>query len=101
MWLNAIITLTVYGHRACRTKVLGLACGGAGLLRTATEVAMAVMATQGQVDREGQVEDGSGPVQKVGEQVEKSQRQVQWQQRNSLGDSQRPRVCVCVCVMSR
>lgn len=57
MWLNAIITLTVYGHRAFRTSVLGLASGGAGLLRMAGEVAMA---TQGQVDIRG---DGSGPAQ--------------------------------------
>lgn len=85
MWLNAIITLTVYGHGAFSTNVLGFVCAGAGLLRMAVEVAMSKKGMQGQVDIEGQVEDGSGPVQKVGEQVENSQGQVQWQQRSSLG----------------
>jgi hypothetical protein len=59
---------------------------------------MATMTMQGQVDIEGQVEDGLGPVQKVGEQVENSQGQVQWQQRNSLGQPKARHVCVCVCV---
>lgn len=61
----------------------------------ATEVGMATMATQGQVDIQGQMEDGSGPVQKVGEQVENRQGQVQWQQRNSLGTA-KGQVYACV-----
>lgn len=66
MWLNAIITLTVYGHGAFRTKVLGLACAGAGLPSMAAEVATPMMAMQGQVGTERQVEHGSGRLRRWG-----------------------------------
>lgn len=86
MWLNAIITLTVYGHRAFRTKVLGFACEGAVLPRMTAEVAKTM---QGQVDIEWQVENGSG--------LYRTRWRSKWEtakgqcsgSREQLGDSQR------------
>lgn len=50
MWLNAIITLTVYGHRAFRTQVLGLARGGGWVAESASRGGRG---NAGRVDAEG------------------------------------------------